>query len=273
MFTLLIPPPWLIAALFVLFVDNLFMSEFTPIPTRTVVSELVFSEARALIDEATLPLLRPVRKVVRRYRGVRGRVASTGDRAFEVESFLELKAARVIVACSAGAFVLEQPFHLVFVVDGARIRYTPDFLVIGDDGPVAVEVKPDDHSTSEEAMQRFELIAELLQGHGIAFQAWRRSKIEMQPRWKSVLAILPYRRVRLEPEDRGRVRKAIKLTQNFCTICVLAATAQVPQDVVLRMILDGDLFVDLNMSLTPNAYVSDSPFADQLWPAPTIGEI
>lgn len=247
---------------------------FEPIFTRTATSNLIFSEALAVIDEATLPLLRPVRKVVRRYRGVRGRVASAGDRAFEVESFLELKAARVIVACSAGAFVLEQPFHLVFVADGGRIRYTPDFLVIGDNGPVAVEVKPDDRATGEEDMERFELIAELLQGHRIVFQVWRRSKIEMQPRWKSVLAILPYRRVRLEAEDRGRVRKAIKLTQDCRTICVLAATAEVPQDVVLRMILDGDLFVDFNGPLTPNAYVSNSPFANQLWPAPTaVGEI
>jgi hypothetical protein len=241
---------------------------FRPIPTRTDVSELIFSEARTLIDEATLPLLRPVREVVRRYRGVRGRVAGTGDRAIGVESFLELKAARVIVVCSAGAFVLEQPFHLVFIVNGVRTIYTPDFLVIGDDGPVAVEVKPDDHATSEEDIERFQLIEELLQGHGIEFQLWRKSEIEVQPRWKSVLALLPYRRVGIKPEGRGKVRRAIRLTQSCRTICFVAVTAQVVQDVVLRMILDGDLFVDFNEPLTPNAYVSATPFANQLWPVP-----
>jgi hypothetical protein len=222
---------------------------------------------RPLIDKGTLALLRPVRTVVRRYRGVRGRVASNGDRAIEVESFLELKAARVIIACSAGAFLLEQPFHLVFIVIGARTIYTPDFLVIGHDGPVAIEVKPGDHATKEEDVARFDLIADLLQGHGIQFQVWRRSQIEVQPRWSSVLALLPYRRVGMKPEDRGRIRKAIKLSQHCNTICALAATAQVEKEVVLRMILDGDLFIDFNEPLTSDAHVSDMPFAHQLWPA------
>jgi hypothetical protein len=65
----------MIVELYVPFVDNTYMSEFIAVTPRTEVNELVFSEPRTLIDATTLPLLGPVREVVRRYRGVRGRAA------------------------------------------------------------------------------------------------------------------------------------------------------------------------------------------------------
>lgn len=239
------------------------------IQTRAAASELIFSESLTVVDATVLPRLRPVREVVRRYRGVRARVACLGETALQTESYLEFKAARVILACSAGAFVLGQPFHLVFVVNGTRSIYTPDFLVIGGEGPVAVEVKPDDLAVSEEALDRFRLIAELLQAHCIRFQIWRKSEIEIFPRWKSVLGLLPYRAVLIGPEDRGKVRKALRLRETCAALFPLARVALVEPEVVLRMILDGELFVDFNQPLTPDARVSATPFPNQLWPTPS----
>jgi hypothetical protein len=242
---------------------------FIPIPTRNKRSELIFSLSRTHINELTLPLLRPVREVVRRYRGVRGRVAAIGNRALQAESYLELMAARVTIVCSGGAYVLEQPFHLVFLKDGEQRVYTPDFLIVGADGPIAVEVKPDKLANSDEDMERFRLIGELLEGHGIRFHLWRKSEIEVRPRWKSVLSLLLYRRLAIEPEDRGKVRKVLRLGKTNADIRTLAATAVVTPEVVLRMILDGDLFVDFNEPLTLNAKVSGTPFQNQLWPVPS----
>lgn len=240
------------------------------IRTRNSRSELQFSEDLPIIDETVLPRLRPVREVVRRYRGVRGRVACLGDRALQAESYLEIKAARVILACSAGAFVLEQPFHLVFFKDGERTVYTPDFLVVGVDGPVAVEVKPDDHANKEEDLEQFELIRELLKDHGIEYRVWRKVEIEASPRWMSVLTLLPFRRRGIETDDWGRVRlKLIESGYAQPGIDFLAASAGVIPEVVLRLILDGKVFVDFNERLTLDSCVSDKPFANQLWPTPS----
>ena len=59
------------------------------------------------------------------------------------ESRLEL--ARLLDADfdTAVSGIVSQPFLLSAVVDGQRRRHVPDYLLVSDDGPIVVDVKPE----------------------------------------------------------------------------------------------------------------------------------
>src|ERR1700731_2180108 len=79
------------------------MKAFSPVPTRTPLSRLVFSDETEWIEARHLKDLLPVRRVVRHYRGARGRVVPIHSvRSLEAESLNEIQGFRVLVTSSGG---------------------------------------------------------------------------------------------------------------------------------------------------------------------------
>ena len=130
-----------------------------------------------------LDRLRRVREPVSRSKStVQGKVADIlAGRSRHAESQNELKAFRVLMATALSDAWQEQPFSLEYHHESAQHRYTPDILVAWGTHHEVVEVKEDSDTESPENQARFNLIRELLAGHGLCFRVRKKSEICAEP--------------------------------------------------------------------------------------------
>lgn len=96
---------------------------------------------------------------------------SSTERALVIyESRLEL--ARLLMADfdRSVRHILAQPFLLEADVAGARRRHVPDYLLLSDDGPVVVDVKPARRLEKPEVMQTFTWTRRVVESRGWRYQ-------------------------------------------------------------------------------------------------------
>ncbi len=211
--------------------------------------------------------LKPVRDPVRIYRGVRGKVADlAGKRSYGAESQNELRALRILVACSGADIILEQPFSLEYMQSGKWRRYTPDVLLAKDGQCTAVEIKPDDVAQRPETQGFFGLVGGLLKQYGLHFRVWRQSEISKEPRLTNAAFLLNYRRHLPSPLERERLRRAIT-SHETGTLTTLSSLAEVRLESVLRVVLEGTLQINWWQLLDHQSKVSRLPIGPQIWPA------
>jgi len=221
-------------------------------------------------QEATKPIrfdqLRRVREPVSRSKaGVQGKVADViSGRSRHAESLNELQALRVVMATSHADSWQEQPFVLEYHHEGEKHRYTPDLLVVWGTHREVVEVKDDAQAELPENQERFILIRERLGDHGYYFRLWKKSEICAEPRLSNVRLVLRYRSVEVSAADRERIRRVFSTTSETC----LHAFREINPQSVLRLVLDGTLFIDWWRPLTLESRVSIAPIGRQVWPLP-----
>ncbi|MHB8656201.1 MAG: Tn7 transposase TnsA N-terminal domain-containing protein [Terriglobia bacterium] len=213
--------------------------------------------------------------VTRSKSGVQAKVADVfHGRSRHAESQNELKAFQVLIATAHADGWQEQPFVLDYHHQGARLRYTPDILVIWGLHQEVVEVKEDSDADLAENQARFTFISELLAEHGYRFRLWRKSEICAEPRLTNANLLLRYRCVAVPLTEHERVRRAFSSAPEF-HLRTLCATSDTAIQTVLRLVLGGTLHIDWWEPLGLDSKVSITPIGRQEWPCPpaTLSQI
>ena len=231
-------------------------------------SKLVFAGACKPPDAVSIKKLGRVREPVSRSKsGVQGKVADVlHERSRHAESQNEIKAFRILAATAKADGWQEQPFLLEYHLDGKRNRYTPDVLVVWGSHQEVIEIKEDREAELLESQDRFEVVRDILAAYGYRFRLWKASEICAEPRLTNASLVLRYRRVAVELAERERIRRRFSRTPEV----PLRAFQEPPQIVavqsILRLVLDGTLYVDWWQRLGPDSRVSVRPIGPQVWP-------
>lgn len=232
------------------------------------VSTLTFAASQEASATVRLDQLRRVREPVSRSKStVQGKVADVfAGRSRHAESQNEIKAFRILMATGRSDAWQEQPFCLEYHHEGSQHCYTPDILVAWGTHHEVVEVKEDSDAESPENQARFNLIRELLAGHGLYFRVWKKSEICAEPRLTNAALVLRYRSVAVPASYEEGIRRAFSLTPELPlrTFCEPPTTIQN----VLRLVLDGKLHIDWWDPLTLDSRISSRPIGHQIWPFP-----
>jgi hypothetical protein len=233
-------------------------------------SRLIFAAQSTASQEVNQ--LRRVREPVSRSKaGIQGKVADVANgRSRHAESQNEIKAWQILTVAARADSWQEQPFTLEYHDDGAKHRYTPDALVVRGSDRVVVEVKEDKDAETPEARARFSIISERLSGHGYQFRVWKSSEIRAEPRLANVGLILRYRRVAVSPNEKSVILRAAACETELGSLC---ASAGVPVQNVLRLVLDGSLHIDWWTPVRLSSMISVSPIGRQAWPAPSAAAV
>ena len=215
-----------------------------------------------------LDQLQRVREPVSRSKaGVQGKVADVVfGRSRHAESQNELKAFQILVATARADSWQEQPFTLEYREAAAKHRYTPDALVVWGTHKIVVEIKEDKDAESEEAQAKFRAIEERLAEHGYHFRLWKSSEIRAEPRLANANLILRYRCVAVPSTERERLRRAFASAPEI-ELRSLCEITNVPAQSVLRLVIDGAVYINWWKPVSLNSTVSTMPIGRQEWPA------
>src|SRR5271157_488157 len=232
-------------------------------------STLTFIASRESTESTDFNQLRRVREPVSRAKsGVQGKVADVfSERSRHAESQNELKAFRVLLATAHPDAWQEQPLVLKYGREGKNCRYTPDILVVWDRHREVVEIKEDAEAELPENQERFTVIRELLGDHGYHFRLWKKSEICAEPRLTNVKLVLRYRSVEVSAVERERIRRLFSTIPETRLHTLRDKQGINPQS-VLRLVLDGMLYIDWWEPLTLASRVSVTPIGHQVWPSP-----
>jgi len=231
--------------------------------------KLIFIASCESTDHIKVDQLRRVRKPVTRSKsGVQGKVADvTSGRSRHAESQNELKAFQILLATAHPDAWQEQPFFLEYHSDGIKHRYTPDILVAWGSNHEVVEIKEDSEMKKPENQARFSLIRELLAEHGYSFRCWIHSEIYAEPRLTNVGLILRYRRVDVSAAEQERIRLAFPPASEL-SLRTLSETPGITVPGVLRLVLDGKLYIDWWKPFGLDSQISITPIGRLVWPFP-----
>jgi len=128
-----------------------------------------------------------------------------------------------------------------------------------------VEIKEDTEADLPENQARFALIQELLTEHGYHFRLWKKSEICAEPRLTNAGLILRYRTVEVPAVEREQIRRTFSATQAL-RLQTFDGTSGITIQSVLRLVLEGTLYIDWWEPLTPASQVSIFPIGCQVWP-------
>jgi TnsA-like endonuclease N terminal len=235
-------------------------------------SKLTFVASPDSTGRVEVDQLRRVREPVSRSKSsVQGKVADVASgRSRHAESQNELKAFQILLATGHADAWQEQPFVLEYHHDGKRHRYTPDILVVWGRSQEVVEVKEDSEAAKPENSARFALVRDLLEEHGYSFRVWVHSEIFAQPRLSNVGLVLRYRCVDVPAKECERIRQAFSSKPEL-TLRTVSEAPGMTVPAVLRLVLDGVLYIDWWTPLGLDSTVSHLPIGRQAWPVP-IGQ-
>jgi TnsA endonuclease-like protein len=233
-------------------------------------SKLVFAAGHEGPEAVPIKDLKRVREPVSRSKsGVQGKVADVlHGRSRHAESQNEIKAFRILAATARADAWQEQPFLLEYHVEGKRHRYTPDVLVVWGSHQEVIEIKEDLEAELSENRARFDVVGDILAGYGYRFRLWKRSEICAEPRLTNASLVLRYRRVEVVPVERERIRRAFSSSYDLPLRVFQEAPQIAAVQSVLRLVLDGTLYIDWWQPLAPDSRVSIVPIGSQVWPCP-----
>ncbi|HFT8011396.1 TPA: Tn7 transposase TnsA N-terminal domain-containing protein [Burkholderia cenocepacia] len=177
-----------------------------------------------------------VRKVVTRspFRRV-GTVACPWFRSapIEYESLLERDFIRLALLSLKVSAIFEQPFTLDL---GGAGRYTPDFLLAHEHGPIVVEVKPNARVSEPEVRSRLDAAAKILAGRDHRFLVATEDFIRGDKRHDRAAIILRQARSHLQSNVTSKVLVIASRRPDGITIRHLADEGGVPQSTVLHLV-------------------------------------
>ena len=110
------------------------------------------------------------------------------------ESRLEL--ARLLLADfdTAVMHIVAQPLLLVASVEGKQRKHIPDYLLLTNDGPVVVDVKPRQHLTKPVVVRTFTWTRKAVESRGWRYEVWSEAPTVLL---ENVRFLAGYRRARL----------------------------------------------------------------------------
>jgi hypothetical protein len=234
-------------------------------------SRIEFHTSQAAGEPLDFAYLLPVRKAVTRSkRSMRGKVSDVRHPGADVrhplqhgESLNEVNALIIVVATCHADVCKYQPLVMHFTYNGKKTRCTPDLLLVWGDEIWVVEVIDDEEADLGEVKALFDYIEKLFAQFNINFRLWRVSEIMQQPRLYNATRMIRYQRVQVSPFERESIRRLFQRVPS-------APLRDLGDDLgrlVLRLVIDGMLYVDWWQRLTRNSVISVSPIGRQEFPS------
>ncbi|EID75067.1 hypothetical protein W59_28360 [Rhodococcus opacus RKJ300 = JCM 13270] len=183
--------------------------------------------------------------------------SSTEQALVIYESRLEL--ARLLLADFDRSVrrILAQPFLLEADVAGARRRHVPDYLLLSDDGPVVVDVKPAWRLAKPEVMQTFAWTRQVVESRGWRYQiASEPAETELS----NVRFLAGYRRDWLFDDDLLADLRSVDLdgaTLGEAVRCLSDRPEPVMRSTVLHLLWRHHFTVDLSKTLSSDSVLGE----------------
>jgi len=187
------------------------------------------------------------RKVVTRspHRRV-GRIACPWFQptAIEYESLLERDFIRLALLDLSITSIAHQPFSLDL---GELGTYVPDFLLIGQDKKLVVEVKPKVHATTARNQPRLARARQILHERGHQFVVATEQTIQAQGLHRRAGVLLRHARGQISPTVSAKVIQVVSRYPDGVSLGRVASDAETPIHMVLHLV--GRRLVRINASL------------------------
>lgn len=143
-----------------------------------------------------------------------------------------------------------QPFRVLYVLDGKRRRYTPDFLLEGPNKKLVVEVKPHDKTQHPEFGGWKQAVSTVLEKNGYQFTVMTDAQIRVQPLLANLKWLFRFRTSNYSTYDAQMLLAHIRRTAMTVSDAQLLATRNtLDPNLVWQLIASRALDVDLNKAL------------------------
>lgn len=194
----------------------------------------------------------------------------TMDRSIQCESILEVETAKLLDACPRVTAFAEQPLELRLPGRDGECRHIPDFVVLVDGRLELVEVKHK-RDVSREVLERTVTLQRMAPTLGFEYRLVTESLTRAGHRLENANRLL--RRAVVEPTDQWRLRvvEQIRRAGGLLPLGYFGWENSGTQEAgwIARMLIQGQLYVDLTSPLTTDSAVSiNQPNIEEnrLWP-------
>lgn len=225
-------------------------------------------QSRYVVDRMNNPILEitfPADGQVRSRRIVsRSRARATGKypswkmgRMLQWESVHELNAYRLLDANPDAIAYHEQPLTITYKLNGVVHRHYPDTLVQWGRSRELWEIKTATDASRPEFVERTRLMETALPELGFAYRMVLAEDLSKEPRLSNVLTMLKFGRAPVPLLATEQIRRALDVAGAVTWGAVLAgAFGQYGRNHVCRLILEGQLKLDLELPLSHNANIA-----------------
>jgi hypothetical protein len=151
----------------------------------------------------------------------------------------------------------EQPFHIRYLYNGKKRRYTPDLLVERAEERQIIEVKPRRKVKTEKYNLLFRIVSPICEIEGYKFKVFTEEQILWQPRFNSIKALWSYARTPLRTQHQIycqellQINKVVSLAEAF----EFFKAREVPKQIVYALLFWGALDFDLTEPLNSNSQI------------------
>ena len=173
------------------------------------------------------------------------------------ESHNELNAFRLLDANPLVLRFHEQPFEILYEIDGEQHRHFPDVLVETRDGKEVWEIKSLQWAVTDKNRSRAALMVAELPRHGFQYRPVVAEDLRKEPRLATVSTLLQWGRQGISAIERERLR--ISLERKPCVTwgeVLTGALGQHGRRHCSRLVLEGALHIDVNKALTPDTVLT-----------------
>ncbi len=195
------------------------------------------------------------------------------DRSVHCESALEADCAYLLDACPKVESFAEQPAVLHYFQDGILRRHVPDFFVVAKSNRYFVEVKFE-RDLDEDINRRTELLKALLKPLGFSYHVVTENIIRSGAGLDNAHALLL--RGREQPTDIWSLSAHHAIRQSeFLPLAYFGwhRSGELEAAWIARLILQGQIHVDLSQKITTDSMVSVNPLTikeNALWPSAAL---
>jgi TnsA-like endonuclease N terminal len=165
-----------------------------------------------------------------------------------------LELARLLLAAfdTAVMHIVAQPLLLVASVEGKQRKHIPDYLLLTNDGPVVVDVKPRQHLTKPVVVRTFTWTRKAVESRGWRYEVWSEAPTVLL---ENVRFLAGYRRARLFESaliDRMSSSDLLEMTVGEAIRKERAWPELMVRGALMHLLWRQHFTVDLTRPLTPD---------------------
>ncbi len=174
----------------------------------------------------------------------------------QCESENERNCMLLLDVCSWVKSYRPQPCVIKYRMDGQERKHFPDLLVTTHSGNELIEVKPRAHANHPDTARRTALLSELLPAHGYRYRLMLAENLALCPRLENAELIKRLGKAEVPALQRERIRALFQQNSSipWSALQQDQLNPHLPRH-VCRMVLEGQLSIDLNQLLTDNTAV------------------
>jgi len=178
------------------------------------------------------------------------------------ESVNELNAYRLLDVNPAAIAYHEQPLTIQFVLNGETHKHFPDTLVQWGSSRELWEIKPSSQANRPEYAERTRFLETALPKLGFAYRLVLAEDLNKEPRLSNALTLLRFGRAPVSDLNREQFRQIMLSSGDIHWKHILDGEfGPQSRNIACRLILEGQLAIDLDAALTPGTVLN--------WGSPT----